>query len=350
MTLKSRAWSRLVAIGRAFFRSPKRWQAAGALATIAALLLTLNGLNVANSYVGRNFITAIAQRDRGQYLRFAVLYLCVFAASAVTGVSQQFVQDRLALSWRNWLAGRLIARYVSGRTFERVNASENIDNPDQRITEDVHTFTSALLSFAVMIANSTLTTIAFAGVLWSITPLLLLSAVLYACFGSALTILLGFRLVTLNNRQLKNEADLRYGLIHLREHGEPLGERGRAREGRRIRARLRRVVHNSRVMIGVTRNVGFFTSGYNYLVPILPLFIVAPLYLRGTIEFGVVTQSAMAFAQLLGALSLIVAQFQTISNFAAVLRRLGTLWEEIEASDQGRPQAVSGTMISDAPT
>jgi putative ATP-binding cassette transporter len=103
-------------------------------------------------------------------------------------------------------------------------------------------------------------------------------------------------------------------------------------------------------MIGVTRNVGFFTSGYNYLVPILPLFIVAPLYLRGTIEFGVVTQSAMAFAQLLGALSLIVAQFQTISNFAAVLRRLGTLWEEIEASDQGRPRAVSGTMISDAPT
>jgi putative ATP-binding cassette transporter len=174
--------------------------------------------------------------------------------------------------------------------------------------------------------------------------------VLYACLGSALTILLGFRLVTLNNRQLKNEADLRYGLIHLREHGEPLGERGKAREGRRIRARLRRVIHNSRVMIGVSRNVGFFTSGYNYLVPILPVFIVAPLYLRGEIEFGVVTQSAMAFAQLLGALSLIVAQFQTISTFAAVLRRLGTLWEEMDASDRGGPQAVSRTMISDAPT
>jgi putative ATP-binding cassette transporter len=350
MTLKSRAWSRLVAIGRAFFCSPNRWHAAGALATIAALLLTLNGLNVVNSYVGRNFITAIAQRDRGQYFRFAVLYIGVFAASAVTGVSQQFVQDRLALSWRNWLTGRLIARYVSGRTFERINASEDIDNPDQRITEDVRTFTSALLSFAVMLANSTLTTIAFAGVLWTITPLLLLGAVLYACLGSALTILLGFRLVTLNNRQLKNEADLRYGLIHLREHGEPLGERGKAREGRRIRARLRRVIHNSRVMIGVSRNVGFFTSGYNYLVPILPVFIVAPLYLRGEIEFGVVTQSAMAFAQLLGALSLIVAQFQTISTFAAVLRRLGTLWEEMDASDRGGPQAVSRTMISDAPT
>jgi vitamin B12/bleomycin/antimicrobial peptide transport system ATP-binding/permease protein len=350
MTLKSRAWSRLVAIGREFFCSPKRWQATGALVAIAALLLALNGLNVANSYVGRNFITAIARRDHAQYLRFAVLYLCVFAASALTGVSQQFVQDRLTLSWRNWLTGRLIASYLSGHTFERINASKAIDNPDQRITEDVSTFTSALLSFAVMIANAAITTIAFAGVLWSIAPLLLLGAVLYACFGTALTILLGFRLVALNNRQRKVEADLRYGLIHLREHGEPLGERGKAREGRRIRARLRRVIHNSRVIIGVSRNMGFFTSGYNYLVPILPIFIVAPLYLRGKIELGVVTQSAMAFAQLLGAFSLIVAQFQAISTFTVALRRLGTLWEEMEASDRDGPQAVSGTMIPDAPT
>jgi putative ATP-binding cassette transporter len=43
------------------------------------------------------------------------------------------------------------------------------------------------------------------------------------------------------------------------------------------------------------------------------------------VEFGTVTQSAMAFAQLLGALSLIVAQFQSISAFAAVVTRLGLL-------------------------
>jgi putative ATP-binding cassette transporter len=62
-----------------------RWRAAGALAAIIALLPTLNALNVANSYVGRDFITALAQRDRGQYFRFAVLYMGIFAASAVTG-------------------------------------------------------------------------------------------------------------------------------------------------------------------------------------------------------------------------------------------------------------------------
>jgi vitamin B12/bleomycin/antimicrobial peptide transport system ATP-binding/permease protein len=343
-SLNRYAWFGLLSIGKAFFLSPMRWRVGGALSAIIALLLALNALNVANSYVGRNFMTAITLRDRGQYFRFALLYVGVFAASAVTGVSQQFVQDRLALSCRNWLTRHLIDRYLSGHTFDRISAKKEIDNPDQRIAEDVRTFTSTLLSFVVMITNSALTTIAFAGVLWSISPLLLLTAILYAAVGSVFTVLLGYRLVALNNLQLKKEADLRYGLIHVREHGSPLGERDEPREVRGIHARLRRVVHNSRAIIGVTRNVGFFTSGYNYLVPILPILIVAPLYLRGKIEFGVVTQSAMAFAQLLGAFSLIVAQFQSISAFAAVVRRLGSFWEEMDVTEEGGPQG----MMSDA--
>src|SRR5580693_7987161 len=125
-TVDRRAWSRLVVIGRAFLLSPTRWRAAGALAAIVTLLLALNALNVANSYVGRNFITAIAQRDRGQYFRFAVLYGGVFAASSITGVSQQFVQDRLALSWRDWLTRHFIRRYLSGHTFDRVSDRTDI--------------------------------------------------------------------------------------------------------------------------------------------------------------------------------------------------------------------------------
>jgi vitamin B12/bleomycin/antimicrobial peptide transport system ATP-binding/permease protein len=232
------------------------------------------------------------------------------------------------------LTQHLIDRYLSGRTFERVSAKKDIDNPDQRIAEDVRTFTSTLLSFVVMLTNAALTTVAFAGVLWSITPLLLVAAVLYAALGSVFTILLGYRLVALNNLQLTKEADLRYELIHVRERGALVNVRATSQSARRVRGRLRRVIRNSRATIGVARNVGFFISGYNYLVQILPILIVTPLYLRGTIQFGVVTQSAMAFSQLLGAFSLIVAQFQSISAFATVIRRLGLLWEEMDATDK----------------
>jgi putative ATP-binding cassette transporter len=330
-------------LGKPFFLSSKRWRAGAALAVVGVLLVALNALNVANSYVGRNFMTAIALRNRGEFVSYAGLYLVVFAASTAVAVTQQFVVDRLALSWRDWLTRSLLDRYLAARTFARINARKDIDNPDQRISEDVHTFTTTLLSFTVMIANATLTTVAFAGVLWSIAPVLLFTAAAYSVVGSVVTVALGYRLVALSNLQLKKEADLRHGLIHVRELERDADEGPDARTHRLLLGRLRRVVHNSRAIITVNRNVGFFTSGYNYLVPILPVLIVAPRYLRGGVELGVVTQSAMAFAQLLGAFSLIVAQFQSISSFTAVVRRLGSFREAMDGAELPHGSAMLGT-------
>lgn len=106
--------------------------------------------------------------------------------------------------------------------------------------------------------------------------------------------------------------------------------------GARLLGHLDAVVANFQRIIAVNRNLGFFTTGYNYLIQIIPALIVAPLFIRGQAEFGVITQSAIAFGQLIGAFSLIVTQFQSISSFAAVVARLGALAEAIE-----RAQAVT---------
>src|SRR2546428_9684084 len=85
-----------------------------------------------------------------------------------------------------------------------------------------------------------------------------------------------------------------------------------------------------RRIIGVNLNLAFFTNGYNYLIQIIPALVVAPLFIRGEVEFGVITQSAMAFSTLVGALSLVVPEFRSISSFAAVVSRLGSLAEAME--------------------
>ena len=87
----------------------------------------------------------------------------------------------------------------------------------------------------------------------------------------------------------------------------------------------------------MNRNLGFFTTGYNYLIQIIPTLIVAPLFIRGEVEFGVITQSAMAFTQLLGAFSLIINQFRSISSFAAVVARLSALAGAVERRSVDRP-------------
>jgi putative ATP-binding cassette transporter len=312
--------------------------------SLIVLLFAINGLNVVNSYVGRDFMTAIAARSMRSFVVLALAYVGVFAASTIVAVIYRFAEERLGLLWREWLTQRLLGVYLEHptcyRLHDRLIANGEIANPDQRIADDVRAFTTTTLSFVLLILNGSFTVLAFSGVMWSISPLLFMVGVLYAATGSVLTILFGHRLVGLNYAQLDKEASFRGDLVHLRENAESVTvSRYESQVLRRLEQRLGDLTHNMRHIIDVNRNVGFFTTGYNYMIQLIPALIVAPLFIRGEVEFGVIPQSAMAFSQLLGAFSLIITQFQSISSFTAVIARLGSLAEAIE-------QAQSVTVLS----
>ncbi len=325
---------------RLFLGSEARSRAIWWIVALFLLLLAFNGLNVVNSYVGRDFMTAIADRRHAQYVTFAFAYAIVFAVSAVVSAFNRFAEERLRLLWREWTTRRLMDRYLSNHAFYRLTEIAEIDNPDQRMTDDVKLFTQTALAFVLLLLGATITSLSFLGVLWSITPWLVLAAIVYATLGTGTAILLGRPLVKLNNLQFRREADLRYALIQTREKAEPIAVAGAEPDvASRLHARLGGVVRNQRKIIGVTRNLVTFTGAYNYGIQLIPLLIVAPLYFAGRVEFGVVTQAAMAFAQVLGALSLIITQFETLSAFAAVSDRLNVLTEAIDRA-QRRPKGA----------
>ena len=216
-------------------------------------------------------------------------------------------------------------------------------NPDQRIADDARAFTASALSFFLMAFNSSLTIVAFSGVLVLISPLLSAVAVLYAAMGSYMTLLLGRHLVKLNYDQLDKEAGFRAALIHVRENAESilLARREDVQSARLLR-RLDRVITNFRAITTVNRNVGFFTAGYNWLIQIIPAVIIAPAYIAGKVEFGVITQSAMAFSTAVAAFSLFVTQFQSLSAFTAVVARLNSMVDALDLRNrQCRPYRSS---------
>lgn len=296
------------------------------LALLIVFMFSINGLNVLNSYVNRDFMTAIEHQNMESFVFYAVLYLGVIAIATVVAVLYRYAEERLALLWRKWLTQHAIDRYLSDRTYFRLHSAETLTNPDQRISEDIRALTATTLSFTLMFLNASFTVIAFSGVLWSISPPLFLVAVIYAILGSVLAIYLGKPLVKLNYDQLDREANFRSRLVHVRENAESVALL--RREGRlkaRLRDRLDDLTANFQRIIVINRNLGFFTTGYNYLIQLIPAFIVAPLFITGHADFGVITQSAVAFAHLLGAFSLIITQFQSISAYTAVVARLNAL-------------------------
>jgi putative ATP-binding cassette transporter len=201
--------TRFVRAVKNFAVSEDGWKAKWMFAGLIALLCGINGMNVVNSYVGRDFMTAIADRNKAAFVRQALFYIGVFAASTLVSVVARFTEERLGLLWRQFVTRRAVTAYLTDGTYYRLQAAGALENPDQRIAEDVRAFTVTTLSFVLMLLNSSFTMVAFSGVLWSISPVLFIVAVLYAACGSYLTIALGRPLVRLNYDQLDKEANFR---------------------------------------------------------------------------------------------------------------------------------------------
>jgi len=316
-------------------------RATAAAVLLVILLLAINGFNVVNSYVGRDFMTAIERRDAGAFVEMAFIYAGVFAASTIAAVMYRFTEERLGLLWRDWLTRRLVSVYLDNRTYYHLQMGEELANPDQRIADDVRAFTTGTLSLFLIFLNGIFTLVAFSGVLWSISRLLFVVAVVYAACGSLVAVLLGRPLVRLNYDQADREAGFRASLVNVRENAESIaivhgGRRLQAGFGRQIDG----ITANLRRIIAVNRNLGFFSTGYNYMIQLIPALIVAPLFIRGHAEFGVIPQSSMAFAHVLGAFSVIVNQFPMLSSYAAILARLSVLADAAEAATEPAPAAI----------
>ena len=334
-------WLRFVAVVKLFVSSDVGHKAMLLSAGLIGLMLAVNGFNVVSSYVGRDFMTATAERNQSAFIWKGLLYIGVFAVSTVVTVLHRYAEDNLGMLFREWLTKRLTNAYLDNRAYYRLKTGEEINNPDERIADDVRTYTVTTLSIVLMLLNAGLTVILFSGVLWTISPPLFLIAIIYALFGSYFAIKFGRPLVGLNSKQLDKEADFRATLIHVRENAESIALT--RREGRllaRLLGRVEALAENMRRIFVVNRNLSFFSTGYFNLIQVIPVFVVAPLYFRGEVEFGVITQSAMVFAQLVGAFSLVVSQFQPLSSFTAVLSRLNNLWEAMEHTQEGQDSKI----------
>ena len=317
-----------------FFKSEERKKAWKLLIILLFFLIGVSAVNVLLSYLGRDFITALSEKKAEAFYTILPKYLLAFVLATLIAVLYRFVEETLALVWRNWMTQHLLKKYFSARSYYLLQMSKEIDNPDQRITEDLKNFTATTLSLFLIVLNSTITIVAFVGVLASISSMLVFVLIFYAIVGTGLTVWIGKRLIRLHNRQYQKEATFRYGLVRVRDNAESIAfYRGEARERIDLMRRFKRVFTNSKALIQWNRKLGFFTTGYNYLALIVPTVIVAPLFLEGKIEFGVVTQAAGAFAQVLAAMSVIITQFERISAYAAGVFRLHGIWEAVKAKE-----------------
>ncbi|MBJ7364129.1 MAG: ABC transporter ATP-binding protein/permease, partial [Synechococcus sp. SupBloom_Metag_053] len=211
-------------------------------------------------------------------------------------------------------------------------SNAEVDNPDQRISEDARNFTGTSLSFVVGVLEALLTFFSFIIVLWSISKSLTLALIIYAVGGTTLITFIGRKLVKLNYQQLKLEADFRYGLVHIRDNAESIAfYKGEAQESQEAQRRLGGAIQNFDRLIIWQALINMIQRSYDYLSRFLPWIVIAPIYFAKKVDFGVFSQASIAFSMVFGSVSFIVNNIDELAAFSASINRLEGFQSTIES-------------------
>lgn len=292
---------------------------------------------------------------------FSMLVFCVLAALHVGRVMLDlFLMQRFMLRWRAWLTDRLTGDWLDGKAYYRARfIDDTIDNPDQRIQQDIDIFTAGVgplpntpnnTSAATLLfgAVSSITSmISFTAILWNLSGTLTLPIVgvelpralfwigiVYVLFATIIAFWIGRPIIWLSFNNEKFNAAFRYALVRLRDASEAVAfYRGELAERSGLRRLFAPVVSNYKRY--VNRMIGFY--GWNLsmsqIIVIVPYVLQFPRFLAGEIRLGAMTQTASAFGSIQDGLSFFRNAYDSFAGYRAAIIRLHGL---VVANDEGR--------------
>jgi len=338
------AWKQFLSVAKPYWLGEQKKKAWVLLLLLIVLMLVETKLAVMLNDQSGEMTSALAAKEGPRFWKSVRMCLFVLAFAVPVYAFYYYMRDLFANQWRRWLTGRFLDGYLKGRKYYELGADSGIDNPDQRISEDINTFTGRSINFLLIFLGSIMQLVAFSAVLWSISHLLVGVLAVYATVGTAIALwVFGTPLIHLNFWQLRREADFRFSLMRVRENAESIAfYRGEAQERTHIDSKLDKVINNFARLIRKQRNLNFFQRTFSQLTLVLPGVILADGVLSGELEVGRAIQAAGAFTAVLGAVGVIVDNFESLSRFVAGIGRLQALSELVlpgvaeEHPDEGK--------------
>jgi putative ATP-binding cassette transporter len=338
-------------LAKCYWTSEEKWSA-------WALLIGVIGLNLGNVYISvrinewnRSFYNALQAFDRGELFR-QLGFFCILVLFAISmSVYGLYLSQMLQIRWRRWLTSRYLGAWLANRAYYQLELGGRTDNPDQRIAEDLHQFTTFVLSLSVGLISSVVSLISFLVILWGLSgpadiaighwttlhipAYLVWAALLYAGIGTWLTVKIGRPLVPLNYARQRFEADFRFSLVRFRENAESVAlYGGEPVELRLFKERFGSVFENFCQIMKRQKRLTWFTLGYAQVAVIFPVVVISPRYFLKQIGLGGLMQAVNAFSFVQNALSFIVNSYSDIASWQAVTERLGGFEERLQAIHQ----------------
>lgn len=321
------AWKQFVNVAKPYWLGDEKRTAWSLLVLLIVLMLVETKFAVMLNEQAGEMTSALAAKDGGRFWVSVRACLFILAFAVPIYAFYYYMRDLFANQWRRWLTSRFLDGYLQGRKYYELGSSSEIDNPDQRISEDINSFTGRSIHFLLIFLGSIMQLVAFSAVLWSISQVLVGVLGVYALLGTVVALwVFGNPLIHLNFWQLRREADFRFSLMRVRENAESIAfYRGEAQERAHIDSKFHQVIDNFARLIKKQRSLNLFQRSFSQFTLVLPFMLLAEGVLSGELEVGRAIQAAGAFTAVLAAVGVIVDNFESLSRFVAGIGRLQAL-------------------------
>jgi putative ATP-binding cassette transporter len=153
-------WYRFWNIAKPYWFLDEKWTARGLLALLILLLLGRTEFTVLFNQQSGEFTSALAAKDGARFWHSMRVFGVVLFSAVPIYALYYYLRDRIGMSWRRWLTYHFLSRYFNNRAFYELTFNQTIDNPDQRISDDINTFTQKSLTFLLEIVGAGLQLIA----------------------------------------------------------------------------------------------------------------------------------------------------------------------------------------------
>ncbi|MEB2283735.1 MAG: hypothetical protein B6D46_15815 [Polyangiaceae bacterium UTPRO1] len=326
-------------LGMIYWRSPAAQVGAALLALAIALELATVYSAVLVARTQATVFDVIQDRNVAAFLGALGMQAAAMLTTIFAATFRIYVRQVLEIRWRRKMTAEYLRRWMTPEAYWQIELhGAAMDNPDQRIAEDIRNYVASALGLSLSLLSSLVTLASFGGMLWMLSrgwPLalpigdiyvpgfLMWVAVGYAAFAMWITHVVGRKLVPLNFDKLRYEADFRYGLVRFRDQVEPVAfSRGELIERRRLLRRFGSIVENWWRLIAAQRDLSLLTLGLGQMNGVVPMLLAAPAYFAGHLTLGKITQVGFAYGQVSGALTWFVNAYQEIAQWRASIQRL----------------------------
>ena len=235
-------------------------QAWGMLVLLILLIIGLVGITAFNSFVDRYLVDVIVQdKDISKFVKTLALYAFgLLLITLLTGFSK-FVRKKIALDWYQWLNKQILEKYFSNRAYYKINFSSDIDNPDQRLSQEIEPIARTALNFSATLLEKVLEMTTFLIILWSISKLVVAILLTYTIIGNLIAAYMSQELDKITQEELESKASYNYSLTHVRNHAESIAFfQGESQELNIIERRFNTLLKNSESKINWEKNKDIF--------------------------------------------------------------------------------------------